>query len=340
MTMYEDGDLDLNPKFQRFYRWKEPQKTKLIESILLGIPIPSIFVSQTKEGKWEVIDGLQRLSSVLEFFGVLEKPDNTVMDPLVLGTGGIVAELDGASYEETDIEGSFVISDTLKRILKRSKLNVTIILRESDLTAKYEMFSRINSGGLSLSEQETRSCIMVMIDEETYDRLESVVTDYDLVNIFGLTDRAESQRYDMELLCRWLSFHDDELLNFRINQIRYDVSDFVTRRIINFLQLDIEAKQNTMKRLEHSFKHLQELDGELPFGLPGRRGLQLGAYEALFIGLTFNESKFLSLTQVQWEGIKQDFWGEYNDLGIGAGTRGTTRIPLSVNWGRNRINAM
>lgn len=61
MNLYRDGELDVHPEFQRFYRWDEEQKSKLIESILLGIPIPPIFVSQKINGKWDVIDGQQRL---------------------------------------------------------------------------------------------------------------------------------------------------------------------------------------------------------------------------------------------------------------------------------------
>lgn len=57
MNLYKEGELDVHPEFQRFYRWDDEQKTKLIESVLLGIPIPPIFVSQKTNGKWDVIDG-------------------------------------------------------------------------------------------------------------------------------------------------------------------------------------------------------------------------------------------------------------------------------------------
>ena len=72
ISMYNDGDLDIHPEFQRFYRWTLNQKSKLIESILLNIPIPSIFVAQRKDGVWDVVDGLQRLSTIFEFIGVLK----------------------------------------------------------------------------------------------------------------------------------------------------------------------------------------------------------------------------------------------------------------------------
>jgi len=71
MSLYKEGELDIHPEFQRFFRWSIQQKSKLIESILLGIPIPSIFVSQRQDGIWDVVDGLQRLSTIFEFIGLL-----------------------------------------------------------------------------------------------------------------------------------------------------------------------------------------------------------------------------------------------------------------------------
>ncbi|UOG40021.1 DUF262 domain-containing protein (plasmid) [Leptospira noguchii] len=64
MSMYQAGELIIDPDFQRFFRWTPQQKTNLIESILLGIPIPSIFVYQREDGKRELVDGLQRVSTV------------------------------------------------------------------------------------------------------------------------------------------------------------------------------------------------------------------------------------------------------------------------------------
>jgi len=71
VTMYEKQELVINPSFQRLFRWAEHQKSKFIESILLGIPIPPVFVFETDKGQWELIDGLQRLSTILEFMGLL-----------------------------------------------------------------------------------------------------------------------------------------------------------------------------------------------------------------------------------------------------------------------------
>lgn len=65
MNMYEQGEIIISPEFQRLFRWTIEQKTKFIESILLGIPIPPIFVAEDNDGRWELVDGLQRISTVL-----------------------------------------------------------------------------------------------------------------------------------------------------------------------------------------------------------------------------------------------------------------------------------
>jgi uncharacterized protein with ParB-like and HNH nuclease domain len=70
--LYKNSELIIRPQYQRLFRWSEVQKTSLIESILLSIPIPPIFVAEDKEGLWELVDGLQRVSTFLSFFGELK----------------------------------------------------------------------------------------------------------------------------------------------------------------------------------------------------------------------------------------------------------------------------
>src|ERR1700740_3218212 len=81
INMYRDGELVINPDFQRLFRWEIGQKSKLIESILLGIPIPSIFVFEKEDSTWELIDGLQRVSTLLEFMGQLRNPETGQTEP-------------------------------------------------------------------------------------------------------------------------------------------------------------------------------------------------------------------------------------------------------------------
>ena len=72
-NLYQDGDLKINPIYQRMFRWDITQQSALIESILLNIPIPPIYVYQNEKGKWNLIDGQQRLSTIFKFMGIVKK---------------------------------------------------------------------------------------------------------------------------------------------------------------------------------------------------------------------------------------------------------------------------
>ena len=84
INLYRDEELEIHPEFQRVFRWNEYQKTKLIESIMLNIPIPSIFVSQNELGIWDVIDGVQRLSTIFEFVGVYKDDSGEIQEGFTL----------------------------------------------------------------------------------------------------------------------------------------------------------------------------------------------------------------------------------------------------------------
>lgn len=81
VSMYKEGELDINPDYQRRFRWSIQQRSRLIESILIGVPLPSIFVYQNEKGIWEVVDGVQRISTILEFMGELKDESNLKIEP-------------------------------------------------------------------------------------------------------------------------------------------------------------------------------------------------------------------------------------------------------------------
>ncbi len=99
-NLYKDDELVIRPAFQRLFRWSTYQKSRLIESILLGIPIPSIFVSQRDDGVWEVVDGLQRLLTILEFMGELKNEAGGLIAPSTLVGTSYLPDLDGRTYED------------------------------------------------------------------------------------------------------------------------------------------------------------------------------------------------------------------------------------------------
>ena len=103
INMYREEEILINPNFQRLFRWEIGQKSKLIESLLLGIPLPSIFVYEREDAKWELIDGLQRISTILEFAGALKDPDtDTERPPSVLVATKYLPSLKNVVWEKSD----------------------------------------------------------------------------------------------------------------------------------------------------------------------------------------------------------------------------------------------
>ncbi|MDI6631218.1 MAG: DUF262 domain-containing protein, partial [Thermoanaerobacteraceae bacterium] len=136
VSMYRDGELDLHPEFQRFFRWTDEQKSKFIESLLLGIPIPPIFVSERNDAKWDVIDGLQRLSTILQVMGELRNEDNEPLPPLELTRTRYLPSLEGKKWTAENSEQELPESARIK--IKRARLDVNIVKSTSDEIAKYE----------------------------------------------------------------------------------------------------------------------------------------------------------------------------------------------------------
>ena len=127
---------------------------RLIESILIELPIPQIFVIENSDGVYELIDGLQRTSSVLQFLD----PTMIVREPFTLEGCDIIPDLNGKTYSDLPL--------SLKLRLKRSTLRTIVIKRQSKSFLRYEMFKRLNTGGSLLSPQEIRNCTARMLGED------------------------------------------------------------------------------------------------------------------------------------------------------------------------------
>ena len=111
VSMYDNAEIVIDPEFQRLFRWDIGQKSKLIESLLLGIPIPSIFVFEKENGKWELIDGLQRISTILELMGKLRGPTGVLQVPSVLEATKYLPSLHNAVWERSEAVTDVLLSE-------------------------------------------------------------------------------------------------------------------------------------------------------------------------------------------------------------------------------------
>jgi uncharacterized protein with ParB-like and HNH nuclease domain len=150
--MNEKDDIDLNPDFQRNLVWDNTRKSALIESILLGIPIPVFYFAESKTGKYHVVDGLQRLSTINLFF----KNDFTLkkLEHLHVCNGKYYIE----DPKNPKTKGKSLERKYTRR-LENAQLIVNVIEYASPQKVKYDIFKRLNTGGRPLNKQEVRNCV-------------------------------------------------------------------------------------------------------------------------------------------------------------------------------------
>jgi len=246
INLYRDGEITLDPAFQRLFRWEDEQKTKLIESILIGIPIPEIFVAQKTDGTWHVVDGVQRLSTIFQLVGELRESD-----PLKLTLCKYIPSLEERLWEE--------LPTSTQREFKKSKIKVNIILTENSDEAQYELFQRLNTGGTELSEQEVRNCLMLMIRPEFYEKINTLkVYDSYLGCIKPLKEHQLEKEFHMELILRLmigLEGHTDFSAYEPISKAV--IGNFIDKETIRLMNsLDLDAFEDTFKRTFDKLKSI------------------------------------------------------------------------------------
>lgn len=291
--LYQDEELDIHPEFQRVFRWSESQKTKLIESIMLNIPIPPIFVSQDEEGVWDVIDGVQRLSTIFEFLGILRNDSGEVFPPMTLMKTDYLPSFAGVQWENECPELAFTKEQQLR--FKRARLDIIIMKKESDPIAKYELFQRLNTGGTKLSDQEVRNCLMIMANPSFYDFVSALSKTESFVNCLPLSDRKTDEQYRTELLLRMLipGFIDWESIS------QYpDFATLLDKETICLCKTEIDSAF-IQARFEAAFNFLYGLFEENAFkrfdGAKYTGSVMAASFQTIATGVFANVDQILTL---------------------------------------------
>lgn len=206
INLYKDKELVIDPVFQRLFRWDDQRKTRFVESLLLGIPVPPIFVFQDDDGIWELIDGLQRISTVLQLTGDLTGERAEELGPLVLNGTRFLPSLDGKRWIQSAEDAHDGLGSKLQIEIKRARIRVEILKSESAESAKYELFQRLNTGGANLSEQEVRNSIAVSINKDFYDWLINLAKNAGFISTTRQTDTALEKEAGTELALRFFAF--------------------------------------------------------------------------------------------------------------------------------------
>ena len=212
--MYKHQELRIPPAYQKLFRWGEERQSRFVESLLLEMPVPPVYVMEVNPGEYELMDGLQRVCSYLRFRG--EQLDDTQEEALVLKGCDFIRDLDGQTFAQ--------LPKAMQIKLKRSFVRMQVIRPENDPLFQYRMFKRLHTGGGYLSEQEIRSCAIRLLGPDGLDFLEECSKNKDFKTVVSkvAADKKKTQ-YDQELVLRFFAVKNDS------GQESYPLTEYLTR---------------------------------------------------------------------------------------------------------------
>jgi hypothetical protein len=329
INLYRNDELKIDPVFQRLFRWEDERKTRFIESILLGIPFPPIFVFQDETGVWELIDGLQRLSTLFQLTNDLKGEHAREIGPLVLNGTEFLPSLNGKRWSESAEGAGDGIGQVLQIEIKRARIRVEILKSESDPTAKFELFQRLNTGGAALTEQEVRNSIAVSINPAFYNWLIGLSNEEPFRTTTAQTEAAIESQAGVELALRFLSFRS---VAYRPG---LDVHEYLDRAMMQMAtdkQYDMASEGAVFSQ---TFRYLDAAMGDRSFrrwnGHNFTGKFLMSVFEVLATGVSKNLDSLGLMTQQQRNefilGAAKDLWNNpIFTANSGAGVRGTTRL--------------
>ena len=262
----EEGQISVAPAYQRQFRWDKGRCSELIESLMLGIPVPNLFMATNDDNTWETVDGVQRLSAIVKFAGNEELRAK-------LGLGSALAldglkklrSFNGLSYSK--------LPDSLVRHLKTRPLRVVTLNDKSDKIIRFDLFERLNTGGISLTNQEIRDCVF---QGEFADLLDELAQYEDFRKVVRVSRNKQSDGTLEECVLRFFAFSE------RYREFEHSVEDFLTDYMQNASRdFDYEDKKREFKTV------FAEMAAVFPGGLRrpgGRATTPLNLYEGVAVG--------------------------------------------------------
>lgn len=264
--MFQDGSIFVPPEYQRQFVWDETRESNLIESIFLGIPVPSLFMATNADSTWEIVDGVQRLSTIAHFMGGLDVAAE-VGRQKVLKIKGLekISELDGLSYAD--------LSKSMQLLFQTRPVRVTVLNDKSDLSVRFDLFERLNTGGVLLTNQEIRNCIF---RGEFNADLKKLSKSKDFLRAVKLKESDQFNGTAEEYVLRFFAYLNDR------DKFEHSVKDF----------LNDYMKRNSSKKIPASQKKLFRdvmaiLAKVFPDGITRGQSSTTSAvlYEALAVGV-------------------------------------------------------
>ncbi len=241
--LIKDKTIDLKPEYQRRYRWNDIRQSKLIESFLMNVPVPPIFLNEDEIGMYSVIDGKQRLISIHKF----------LTDDLKLKGLEVFAKLNGKFYSN--------LQQKVQKIIKtRAILRAIIVLRQSDDDIKFEVFQRLNTGGVRLNAQEIRNSAYPGPLNDLIVKLSKKTT---FQKLLGVLIKEESTIYqemkDVEFVLRFFTFVENP------SYFSGDISQKMSEYMCKNQRMDSTKLENLKSKFNSTIKIVEKLFGDGAF---------------------------------------------------------------------------
>lgn len=259
-------ELIIDPDFQRHDVWTSRQKSELIESILMGIPIPLMYLFEDRNGKKQVVDGRQRIGAILDFLDNKFKLKNL----------RILSQLNECYFKD--------LEPKLQGVFEDYQLFFYIIQPPTPERVKYDIFDRVNRGGTSLNKQEMRNALYRGRSTEMLDRL-CGMPEFLLATGRSINKDRMKDQYVVLRAIAFLMFHRGGFNNIQSLQYRGDIDDFLARFMV---YINDDAKDDLITKYEALFYHAMsvsyDLLGENGFRFSGnviRRPINMPLFEAL-----------------------------------------------------------
>jgi hypothetical protein len=265
LDMLENRDINIAPEYQRKFVWEHKRQSEFIESVFLGIPVPSLFMATNKDATWDVVDGVQRLSSIVHFAGTHDQRKKILNTETALILTGLekLTTFDGRAFSA--LPKSIQLSFTTRSI------RVTVLNDKSDLSVRFDLFERLNSGGVVLQPQEIRNCIY---QGKFNDQLKQLSDDPDFQHVVRVSPVDKMSGLCEELVLRFFAFAD------RYRDFDHSVLEFLNTYMDE--ANDRMPSGDLLAAFSRTFKFLAK---ELPKGIVrGKNVTPMNLFEAVTVG--------------------------------------------------------
>jgi hypothetical protein len=266
IAMVESGAIDVAPVYQRQFRWDISKRSRLIESVLLGVPVPSLFMAANRDGSWELVDGVQRLSTLVQFAGTTNARSKLALaGPLTLEDLEKLPKFNGLTFED--------LPESLRLQFFHRPIKVITLSDKSDLIVRFDLFERLNTGGVALTNQEIRACIYRGQFGAFLVRLASSPT---FAHVLRLTQKQEHDGTREECVLRFFAFfHGYQTFVHSVVEFLNDYMDGASK-VFDYASGE-QRFTATMTRLAKA----------LPHGIvrsPTRKTTPINLFEAVAVG--------------------------------------------------------